>query len=140
MSGQNMWDQDRRPNSTLGPRQTQSIDENCLVEESFFNYVATVLHTLNLLSRFGHVKAIFTAGSVLSYVMLRIWWTGWPGKPNTFEIFQPPLNTPWVQQLLSKLRLHERRFILPSPGTGRRFVDPCSTTCSLQVLSIVTTS
>ena len=37
--------------------------------------------------------------------------------------FQPPLNTSWVGQLLSKLRLHERRFTLPSPGTGRRFVD-----------------
>ena len=36
--------------------------------------------------------------------------------------FQPPLNAPWVGQLLRKHRLHERRFVLPSPGTGRRFV------------------
>ena len=116
MSGQSILDQDRRPNFTSGPQQTQSIDENCLVEESSFNHVAIELHTLNLLSRFGH-----GVGIVLRHVEDTVDRLAWEAK--YIRDFQPPLNTPWVGQLLGKLRLHERRFTLPSPGTGRRFVD-----------------
>ena len=35
--------------------------------------------------------------------------------------YQPILNAPWVGQLLSRLRLHEAKFVLPNPSTGIRF-------------------
>ena len=34
----------------------------------------------------------------------------------------PILNAPWVGQLLSRLRLHEAKFVLPAPSTGIRFI------------------
>ena len=37
--------------------------------------------------------------------------------------FRPDLNHPFVLQTLSRLRLHENRFVLPKPGTGQRFVQ-----------------
>ena len=36
--------------------------------------------------------------------------------------YQPILNAPWVGQLLSRLRLHEAKFVLPTPSTGIRFI------------------
>ena len=36
--------------------------------------------------------------------------------------YQPILNAPWVGQLLSRLRLHEPKFVLPAPTAGIRFV------------------
>ena len=36
--------------------------------------------------------------------------------------YQPILNAPWVGQLLSRLRLHEQKFVRPAPTTGIRFV------------------
>ena len=36
--------------------------------------------------------------------------------------YQPFLNAPWVGQLLSRLRLHEAKFVLPNPSTGIRFI------------------
>ena len=37
--------------------------------------------------------------------------------------FHPDLNHPFVSQILSQLRLHENRCVLPKPGTGQRFVQ-----------------
>ena len=43
-------------------------------------------------------------------------------ESSLIRIYQPSLNAPWVGQLLSKLRLHERKFTIPAPTTGIRFV------------------
>ena len=36
--------------------------------------------------------------------------------------YEPILNATWVGQLLSRLRLHEAKFALPTPSTGIRFI------------------
>ena len=43
-------------------------------------------------------------------------------ESSLIRSYQPILNAPWVGQLLSRLRLHEPKFVLPAPTTGIRFV------------------
>ena len=43
-------------------------------------------------------------------------------ESSLIRSYQPSLNAPWVRQLLSRLRLHEPKFVRPAPTTGIRFV------------------